>query len=76
MSATTGMGNASVTHHVIISPAIANTFAAFCSTWKGLIKYKIKATITPATKEISLRFCFEIAANGIGFIISRYKEVF
>ena len=61
--ATTGMGNASVTHHVIISPASAKTFTAPGATLKGLMKYKTKATNAPANKETNLRFCFEIAAN-------------
>lgn len=75
MSATTGIGNASVTHHVIIRPPTASTFEAPCPTLKGLTKYKINATTTPASKEISLRFCFEIAANCGEFMLSRYKEV-
>ena len=61
--ATTGMGNASVTHQVIISPAIANTFTAPGATLNGLMKYKTKATNTPASRETILSFCFEIAAN-------------
>ena len=76
MRATTGMGNASVTHHVIISPATASTFAALCPTWKGLKKYKIKATTKPASKDISLKFCFENAANGSGLFFQDTKKSF
>ena len=65
MSATTGIGNASVIHQVIIRPPTANTFEAACPTWKGSTKYKIKATTKPASKEISLRFCFETTAKGV-----------
>src|SRR6187200_3122825 len=65
MSATTGIGNASVIHQAIIRPPTANTFEAACPTWKGSTKYKIKATTNPASKEISLRFCFETTAKGV-----------
>ena len=74
MSATTGIGSASVTHQVIISPPTANTFAAPCSTLKGLTKYKIRATTSPASNEINLRFCFEIAANVGGLLFQDTKK--
>ncbi len=76
MSATTGIGNASVTHHVIISPPTASTLAALCSTLKGLTKYKNNATTTPPSKEINLRFCLEIEAKGMVLSFQDTKNSF
>lgn len=52
--ATTGIGIASVTHQVIIKPAIASTFAAVSSTLKGLTTYKKREITMPASSEMNL----------------------
>jgi len=46
-NATTGIGNASVTHQVIIKPAIAKALQAFGSTPKGFTKNNKSETTTP-----------------------------
>jgi len=65
-NATTGMGMASETHHVIIRPAIASALQAFAFTPKGLRKYISKATAIPASSVMNLK-C------GFGFCSSRKK---
>jgi hypothetical protein len=45
--ATTGIGNASVTHQVIIKPATANALQAFGFTLKGFTRSKKSETIIP-----------------------------
>jgi hypothetical protein len=46
-SATTGMGNASVIHQVIINEATDITLRAFSSNWKGLKAHMTNASIKP-----------------------------
>ncbi len=45
-NATTGIGNASVTHKQIITAANANILFAAGSTWKGFTAYMINAIAT------------------------------
>ena len=58
-NATTGIGNASVTHHVIINAAIESTIDALSLIEKGLRKYKTRETTIPASSEISFSCCLE-----------------
>jgi hypothetical protein len=53
-NATTGNGNASVIHQVIISPAMAKINEAFLSTVKGFTKYKKREIAIPANNEMNL----------------------
>ena len=57
------MGKASVTHQVIIKPAIANTLFAPSSTANGLIKYINKETAIPEKMEMNLSCCFDKPAG-------------
>lgn len=58
-NATTGIGRASVTHQVIINPAIAKTILAFSSTEKGLAKNMSRETAIPEKSEMCFNCCFD-----------------
>ena len=62
-NATTGIGNASVTHQVIINPATAKTLQALLSTEKGLTNQRNNATAIPAKSEMNLTCCLVMAVN-------------
>jgi hypothetical protein len=62
-NATTGIGKASVTHQVIINPAMANTLAAAGGTANGLTKYSSSEIAIPASSEIYLSCCLDKQRN-------------
>ena len=61
--ATTGIGNASVTHHTIIKPPIASTFVAAGDTLKGLTKYRKSETAIPERRASQRNCCLDKQLN-------------
>ena len=59
INATTGIGKDSVTHQVIINPAMANTLAAAGDTEKGLTKYSNSETAIPASSDMNVSCCLD-----------------
>ena len=73
--ATTGMGIASVTHHVIMSAATASTSFASCETANGLIDIINRNNAAPADKERrSRRLLIKADIKAVEYLLSLALE--